>query len=193
MTKRTRFIVIMIFLMLLVGTSLSLSFSFKKEPAPAPSNIMIDPPDPSLPDEAKLLSGKWSGQWGAKWPWDCFLYVEKVDKDYARVVHSWGEYSTSKLSCHCSPNWARVLKAKVTYLEGKATIEFVTPGYETGHFRKKKHTLSGEDEGWAGHNPKSHGHYNFSFTVEKNEPDILKGKFISGKGSHLYIKMKKTD
>lgn len=191
MTKKVQFIVIMIFLMLLTGISLSLSFSFKKEPAPVPPNIVIDPPDPTLPDEAKLLPGKWAGQWDSKWPWDCVLYVEIVDKHYAQIVHSWGAYSTSKMSCHCSPNWARVLKAKVTYNEGKATIDFITPGYETGHFRKKKHTLSGEDEGWVGRHPKSHGHYNFSFTVEKSYPDLMKGRFISGKGSHLYIEMKK--
>lgn len=189
MAKKIK-VAIMIFLIFLTG--ISLCFSSGKEHLPVPGNIVIHPPDPSLPDEAKLLSGKWSGQWWAKWPWDCILYVEKVDKDYVQVVHSWGEYSTSKMTCHCSPNWARVLKAKVTYSEGKATIDFITPNYETGHFKKKNHVLSGEDEGWKGTRG-GHGHYNFSFTIEKSEPDILKGHFISGKGSHLYIKLKKTD
>jgi len=32
-------------------------------------------------------------------------WVEKVDRVSAQVVHSWGTYTTSKGSCHCSPNW----------------------------------------------------------------------------------------
>ena len=192
MIKKIQFMILLVFfLILLLGISLGLSF--QQASAVVPPNTSIDPPDPSLPPEAKLLSGKWTGQWNSRWGWDCFLYVEKVNKDSAQVVHSWGEYNTSKMSCHCEPNWARVQMAKVIYLEGKATIKFITPGYQTGHFKKKKHTLSGEDEGWVNYNPKSHGHYDFSFTVQKNEPLVMKGHFISEKGSHLYIEMKKID
>jgi len=158
-----------------------------------PPKITIEPPDPTLPAEAQLLSGKWTGKWDSPNSWDCAFYVEKVDKETARVVHAWGEYQTRRMSCHCSPNWARVQKAKVTYREGSATIDFTTPGYETGHFRKKRHLLSGEDEGWTSANPKSHGHYGFSFTVEKSDPNLMKGSFTSGKGSQLSIKMKKAD
>jgi hypothetical protein len=189
--KKRPVITVVIFLLLTIG--LSLSFSFQQAPAPEPPNIMIQSPDPSLPVEAKLLTGRWVGKWNSVFGWDCVLYVEKVDKDSAQVVHSWGEYNTRKGSCHCAPNWARVQRAKITYFEGKATIQFITPGYETGHFKKKMHTLSGEDEGWVSSNPKSHGHYDFVFTVDQNDPNIMKGHFISGKGSNLYIKMKKID
>ena len=192
MKNKTQFITIMILILLFAGIS-SLSFSQKSDPAPIPPNIRIDTPDASLPDEVKLLVGKWTGRWNAFHGWDCKFYVEKVDKNSAQVVHSWGDYTTHNMSCHCSPNWARVQQAKVTYLDGKATIDFITPGYETGHFRKKHHVLSGEDEGWTSNNPKSHGHYNFSFTVEKSEPDVMKGRFISGKGSPLGIVMKKME
>jgi len=120
--------------------------------------------------------------------------VEKVDKDSAQVVHSWGEYNTAKGSCHCEPNWARVQKAKAIYREGKGTIEFITPpGLATPKI-KKWHTMSGEKEGWPNpYYPKSHGYNEIFFTVKKNEPSIMKGHFISGKGSDLYIEMKKID
>jgi hypothetical protein len=191
MIKKTRFIVFVIFLMLLLG--MSLIFSFQQASAPVPPNITIEPPDPSLPAEAKLLTGKWAGEWKSPYGWDCVLYVEKLDKDSAQVGLSWGEYNTKKMSCHCEPNWATVQKAKVIYREEKATIEFITPNLQSRNFKKKMHTLSGEDEGWVSSNPRGHGHYDFSFTVEKNEPNIMKGHFISGKGSHLYIEMKKID
>jgi hypothetical protein len=192
MVKKIQFIVVLVFFLMLLLV-ISLSFSFQQTAAPVPPNTSIDPPDPSLPAEAKLLSGIWAGQWKSRYGWDYLLYVEKVDKDSAQVVHSWGEYNTSKMSCHCDPNWARVQKSKVIYREGKATIEFITPNLQSRNFKKKMHMLSGEDEGWVSSNPKGHGHYDFSFTVEKNEPSIMKGHFISGKGSHLYIEMKKID
>ena len=177
--------------MLLLGTSLI--FSFQQASAPVPPDIIIDTPNPSLPAEASLLTGKWAGQWDSRYGWDCFLYVEKVDKDSAQVVLSWGEYNTAKMSCHCEPNWARVQKSKVIYREGKATIDFITPVLQSQAFKKKIHTLSGEDEGWVSHQAKGHAHYDFSFTVDKNEPHIMKGHFISGKNSILNIKMKKID
>jgi len=191
MSKKIRFIVFVMFLMVLLGTSLI--FAFHQASAPVPPNITIELPNPSLPAEAKLLTGKWAGQWKSRYGWDCLLYVEKVDKDYAQVVHVWGEYNTSRMSCHCEPNWARVQKSKVIYGKGKATIEFITPNLQSRNFKKKMHTLSGEDEGWVSSNPKGHGHYNFSFTVKENEPGLIKGHFISGKGSRLHIEMKKID
>ncbi|MFH0789852.1 MAG: hypothetical protein V2B13_19860 [Pseudomonadota bacterium] len=191
MIKKIPFVALIIFLLLLL--SLSLSYSIQQVSAPDPPNVTIEPPDSSLPAEAKLLTGKWAGQWTSRWGWDCVLYVEKVNQDSAQVVHAWGEYNTAKMSCHCDPNWARVQKAKVTYRDGKAVIEFITPNYQSGHFKKKRHLLSGEDEGWVGRHPKSHGHYDFSFTVDKNEPHLMKGHFVSGKGSPLSIEMKKID
>jgi hypothetical protein len=191
-TKKIRFIVVLVISFMLL-LAISLSFSFQQASAPTPPNITIEPLDPSLPIEAKLLSGKWAGQWNSRYGWDCLLYVEKVDKDSAQVVYSWGEYNTSKMSCHCDPNWARVQKSKVIFREGKATLEFITPpGLATPKI-KKWHTMSGEDEGWARVHPKSHGYNEIFFTVEKNEPSIMKGHFISGKGSNLYIGMKKFD
>lgn len=191
MIKKIRFIVFVMFAILLVGVPFI--FSFQQAPAPVPPNITIEPPDPSLPAEAKLLSGKWTGQWKSRYGWDCLLYVEKVYKDSAQVVHSWGEYNTAKMSCHCEPNWARVQKAKVIYREGKATIEFITPPALATPKIKIWHTMSGENEGWPKTSPKSHGYNEIFFTVEKNEPSIMKGHFISPKDSDLYIKMKKID
>jgi len=188
---KKRLSLFVIFLILLL--SISLTYSLQQASAPIPPGVALDPPDPSLPAEVKLLSGKWAGQWNSRFGWDCLLYVEQVNKDTAQVVHSWGEYNTSNKSCHCEPNWARVQNVKVTYSEGKATIDFITPNLQSGHFKKREHLLSGKDEGWGGRHYKSRGHYDFSFTVEKNDPHTLKGHFISGKSSHLFIEMKKID
>jgi len=35
--------------------------------------------------------------------------------------------------------------------------------------------------------------YRFIFTVDKNEPGVMKGHFISGKASQLRAEMKKID
>lgn len=176
MTKKNLFILLAI---LIMGGSFSAASSLK---APMPPDINIVPPNASLPDEVKALSGKWEGQWNSRWGWDCVIYVEKVDKDSAQVTYSWGPYSTSRSSCHCAPNWTKIKKAKVDYSEGKAALEFLTPNLHSLQFRKDVHIVKGTS-----------GRYSFSFELEKNEPDLMKGHFISGKGSHLYIKMKKVD
>lgn len=178
--------------MLLLGVGLAISSSQQK--APVLSDITIEPPDPSLPDEVKALSGKWAGEWNSKQGWDSVIYVEKVGKDSARIVHAWGEYDTSKGSCHCAPDWRRIRKARVDYTEGKATIEFVTRPYRPLQGLNPSHTVSGSVEGEAGHGRKgSTGRYTFSFTVDKSEPGMMKGHFISGQASQLRIEMKKVD
>lgn len=185
-------ILFMVLAMLLMGGSLSLSSSQQK--APSLSDIKIEPPDPSLPDEVKALSGKWAGEWNSKMGWDCLLYVEKIDKDTAQVVHSFGEYTTSKGSCHCAPDWRRVRRASVNYAEGTVTIEFVTRPYRPLQGLNPSHTVSGSVEGAPGHGSKgSTGRYTFSFTVDKGEPNMMKGHFISAQASQLRIEMKKID
>jgi len=149
-------------------------------------SVTIISPDPSLPDEVKALSGTWTGRWNSRWGWDCTLYVEKVDKDSAQVVHAWGEYDTSKKSCHCAPDWRRVGKAKVTSAEGQATIEFMARPYRPLEGANPSHLVSGSVD-------PSKTRYTFSFTVEKNQPNAMKGHFISGKASQLRIEMKKVD
>jgi len=154
--------------------------------APAVPSATIVPPDPSLPDEVKALSGTWTGRWNSRWDWDCTLYVEKVDKDSAQVVHSWGEYDTSRRSCHCAPDWRRVRKAKVTYSGGQATIEFMTRPYRPLDELHPSHEVSGSVD-------PSKKRYTFSFTVDKNEPTMMKGHFISGNASQLRAEMRRID
>lgn len=189
MGKRILFIAL---LMLVMGTSLSVSSSQQK--APVLSDITIEPPDPSLPDEVKALSGKWAGAWNSKMGWDCLLYVEKIDKDTAQVVHSFGEYTTSKGNCHCEPDWRRIEKAKVSTTDGTATLEFVVAPYRPLEGLHPSHAVSGSVDGMPRVMRKgSTGRYTFSFTLDKSEPDTLKGHFISSQASHLRTEMKKID
>ena len=173
-------------LMLAIALVGSLAGVCPAQKAPDVPGAAVIPPDPSLPDEVKALSGTWTGRWNSRWGWDCTLYVEKVDKESARVVHSWGEYDTSKRSCHCGPDWRRVRTAKVTYSEGQATIEFMTRPYRPLDESHPSHTVSGSVD-------PSKKRYTFSFTVDKNEPTMMKGHFISGNASQLRIEMKKID
>ena len=149
---------------------------------PLPSDTIINPPDSSLPDEIKALSGKWAGKWNSPFGWDCAVYVEKLDGGFAQVIYSWGAYTTHRASCHCTANWTRVRDAKVEYSEGKATLKFMTPNLQYLQQRDSPHIVKG-----------SGGRYTFSFDLEMKEPDIMNGHFISGKGSNLYIKMKRID
>ena len=102
---------------LLAGACSTVSLPQK---APAPSDMSILYHDPSLPDEVKALSGKWSGGWGIRYRWNNELYVEKVEKDSARIILAWGEFNHA---CHCSSAWKRE-KASIQYFSDKALLEF---------------------------------------------------------------------
>ena len=155
--------------------------------APAVPSAIIVPPDPSLPDEVKALSGTWTGRWNSRWDWDCTLYVEKIDKDSAQVVHSWGEYDTSGRSCHCAPDWRRVRRAKVTCSGGQATIEFVARPCRPLDESHPSHEVSGSVD-------PSKKRYTFWLRIDKkNEPTLMKGHFISGNASQLRIEMRRID
>ena len=157
-------------------------------PAPVVSDVRIAAPDPTLPDEIKALSGTWAGQWNSRWGWDSVLYIERIDRNSAQVVHAFGEYTTSAGHCHCEPDYRRVRRAKVEYSEGKVTLEFEARPY---HRPLKgpipSHDISGSVREGSGKR------YTFIFTVDKNEPGVMKGHFISGKGSQLRTEMKKID
>jgi hypothetical protein len=176
---------------LLMGVGLAVGSSRQK--APLVSEISIDPPDPALPEEVKALSGTWAGEWNSRWGWDCIIYVERVDKDFAQLVHSWGEYNTSRGSCHCAPDWRRVERARVNYSGGKATIEYTTPLFSHLQGLNPSHALSGSFEGPVQGRKGSSGRYTFSFTVEKSTPDMMKGHFISSQAGQLRIELKKID
>jgi len=170
-----------------------LCFSADQAPAPEPPRVFVTAPDPTLPAEIKSLVGKWVGRWNSRWGWDMMMYVEKVDKESAQVVFSWGEYSTSAYHCHCNPNWVRVQKANITYSEQGATLEFHTPVLRPRWLRQT-HTVSGSsDEALHGGRPGSTGIYSYSFVLEKNNPDSLRGHFISGQASQLRAEMKKVE
>lgn len=166
--------------------------SSQQVPAPEPPEVALTAPDPSLPAQIKSLVGKWVGQWNSRWGWDTVIYVEKVDKESAQVVLAWGEYNTSKNSCHCGPNWVRVQNAKVKYSDEGVTLDFYTPKLRPG-WLKKSHTITGSAEETFRPNNRSTGQYIYSFVVEKDNPDTMKGHFTSAKASQLRIEMKKVE
>jgi hypothetical protein len=155
-----------------------------------PPDVSIESPDPTLSAEVKSLVGKWVGQWNSRW--DSVLYVEKVEKDSARVVFSWGEYVTYRGSCHCGPNWVRVQSAKIKYSAGKAKLEFFTPALRPA-WLKESHTVTGSSDETYHPYGKSSGRYSYSFVLNTREPNVMKGDFISAKDSPLQIKMRKID
>ena len=174
--------------------------SSRQAPAPLPPDVSINVPDPSLPEQVKSLLGKWAGQWNSRWGWDSALYVEKIDGDSAQVVFAWGEYNTSRNSCHCNPNWVRVEKARVAHSGNKVTLDFYTPTLRPAWLRTS-HTVSGSaDELWGavtrpsrGAHNRSSGHYAYSFTVDESKPNVMEGHFISAGASQLRIEMKKVN
>jgi hypothetical protein len=188
MGEKTYPIAVMIFL----GMACLCLGSAEQAPAPVPPDVSITAPDPSLPERAKSILGKWVGKWNSRWDWDSALYVEKIDGDSAQVVFAWGEYTTANNTCHCNPNWVRVRKAKVTYSDNTVSLDFYTPALRPA-WLKASHTVSGSsDEKWGGQSH-STGLYTYSFVVDKGEPGIMKGHFVSAKASHLRIEMKKVE
>ncbi len=189
MLKKVRWFTLVIFFMmgcLCFGSS-------QQAPTPEPPHIAVHVPDPSLPAQIKSLLGKWAGQWNSRWGWDTIMYVEKVDKDSAQVALAWGEYSTSRNSCHCNPNWVRVQNAKVKYTDdGGVTLEFYTPKFRPG-WLEKRHTVTGSAEETHGRvDRRTTGVYSYSFVLDKDDPDTMKGLFISAGMSHLHADMKRV-
>ena len=155
--------------------------------SPEPSGVNIVPPDPSLPAEIKALSGKWVGQWYSRFPWDSVLYVENLGKQSARVIHAYGDYTTSNMSCHCTPDYLRIHNAKVTYSDGKATIEFAA-NYRQHMLKQTSNDVRNKMDSTSG----SHGSY-ASFTWDKNKPDVIKGTMTTGHQHLISIVMKKVE
>jgi hypothetical protein len=180
-SMRSKYLIVVL-LFIFVGIAATLLAS-----PPEPSGVNIIPPDPSLPAEIKALSGKWVGQWNSRFPWDSVLYVEKLSKDSARVTHSYGDYTTANMSCHCTPDYLRIHNAKVTYSDGKASVEFAA------HYRNHmlNHT-SNDVRNKMDEQPGKHGTY-ASFTLDKDKPDVLKGMMISGHRHQILIEMKKVE
>ena len=189
MQKKVYWIAILIFLM---TVCLCFSSSNQGQSPPVPPDVKIESPDPSVPTQVKSLLGRWVGQWNSRIGWDSVIYVEKVEKDSARVVYAWGEYTTSMGSCHCNSNWVRVQNAKVKYSDGSATLEFYTPKLRPG-WLKRSHIVSGSaDETYRAHD-RSSGRYTYRFIIDKDDPTVMKGEFTSAKASTLNIKMKKAE
>jgi hypothetical protein len=182
-------------LIFLLTVCLCFSASDQGHAPPIPPDIAIESPDQSLPAQAKLLLGKWAGRWSG-WKstlgWDTELYVERVEKDSARVVFAWGEYNTRLGSCHCDPNWVRVQNAKIRYSDSSATLEFYTPKLRPS-WLKRSHTVTGSADEVFGAHGKSSGRYSYKFVIDKDDPAVLKGNFVSAGNSPLSVKMKKIE
>ena len=86
----------------------------------------------------------------------------------------------------------RVQNAKVKHSDEGVTLDFYTPKLRPAWLRKS-HTITGSAEKTFRPNNRSTGQYIYSFVIEKDKPDILKGQFTSAKNSPLRIEMKKVE
>jgi len=166
MTKKIFFLLILFFAMGCVSATMMIM------KAPVPADIHLMPPDPSLPDVAKALSGEWSGQWDTVTSlnlWDCKLYVEKVGKENVQIVISWGKKMHDHGSCHCYPGMRRINNVGLTYSADEANIQFSRPGLPEG--------TSGMNAGKA---YESQGRHTYRFTLKKNNPATMDGRLNAG-------------
>jgi hypothetical protein len=184
MSRRSCWIALVVFLV----TVCAFLSSSAEAPAPEPPDVSIESADPAVPPEVKNLLGKWHGQWNSRW--DTVLYIEKVDRDSARLVLAFGEYNTTHGTCHCAPNWVRVQTATVKLSGGKATLQFFTPKFRP-RWLKESHTVTGSFS--ESYPPNSAGLYKYFFTVNAHEPGTMKGTFRSAKNSLLTINMQKVE
>jgi hypothetical protein len=53
---------------------------------PLPASVHIEPPAADLPPEVAAFSGTWEGKWEGVLPGR--LVVEKIDAEWARIVHA---------------------------------------------------------------------------------------------------------
>jgi hypothetical protein len=87
---------LLIVLMVLAGVVLY-SHANAMDSVPLPNDILIVPPDPSLPPEIKAFSGKWSGRWGnpyqpSSYGVDVVFVVEKIINEHeATAIYCWGD------------------------------------------------------------------------------------------------------
>lgn len=200
MLKKVCWVVLAIFFM---AVCLCFSSSEEDHTLPTPPDVKIELPDSSLPAEVKSLLGKWVGQWKhwrpGSYDWDAVLYVEKVEKDSARVICAWGEYKhadwqTSAKSCHCDPNWVRIQNAKIKYSDRSSMLEFYTPGLRNyAWLLERSHTVTGSVDEVFGVYGGSRGRFAYQFIVDKDAPTVMKGEVISVRGRHFSVKMKKVE
>jgi hypothetical protein len=132
-----------------------------------PANVRVLPPDPNLPDEVKLLSGKWVGEVASITPWYSRMIVESLNDHSAQIVYAHsghhndpGNGSAKTVRCHCAPSWGR-MKGDINHDRGDTTLGFITP---TGKI---------------------------SLVVKKDTPDLMEG-YLARKNGSYPIKMKRV-
>jgi hypothetical protein len=134
---------------------------------PLPANVRILPTDPTLPDEVKLLSGKWVGEVASITPWHSRMIVESLNDHSAQIIYAHnghhndpGSGSAKTTRCHCAPSWGR-MKGDIDHGRGDTTLGFMTP---TGKI---------------------------SLVVKKERPDLIEG-YLARKNGFYPIKMKRV-
>jgi hypothetical protein len=132
-----------------------------------PANVRVLPPDPTLPDEVKLLSGKWVGEVASITPWHSRMIVESLKDNSAQVIYAHSGHhndprsgSAKTMRCHCAPSWER-MKGDINHDRGDTTLGFMT--------------LTGK----------------ISLVVKKDRPDLMVG-YLARKNGSYPIKMKRV-
>jgi hypothetical protein len=146
-------------LAIIVVLSTSMGCATVAPQIPLPSDINIIPPEPTLPEELRALSGRWEGKWVWTVPGrqEIILIVERIDPqaEEAEVIYSEGYFSYSIWSGFIveAPRWVR-LKYKVVRNENGVTL----------------------------YRPRAR------FTLKKNRPNILEGWSTGVIGSQIRLK-----
>jgi hypothetical protein len=100
--KRLFFVVLMV-----VAGVVLYSYAIAMESVPLPNDILIVPPDPSLPPQIKAFSGKWSGRWWSPYQpnsygVDAVLIVEKIINEHqATVIYCRGDSTEWNMTKGC--------------------------------------------------------------------------------------------
>lgn len=134
---------------------------------PLPANVRVLSPDPDLPEEVKLLSGRWIGEVASITPWRSQMIVESLKDSSAQIVYAHsghhndpGGRTAKTAQCHCAPSWRR-MKGDIERDRGGTTLRFLGP--------KGK----------------------MSLVIKKDRPDVMEGVLARQNASYA-VRMKRV-
>lgn len=91
--------------------------------APAPDDVIVMEPAPEIENPLRSFSGCWTGRWGGVLPSQ--LIVERIDKEIATIVYTWGESPSGEFSAgYGRHNVDVILPNKIQFGDDKVNFKF---------------------------------------------------------------------